>query len=79
MEEEKMESSKTKKMILNAILLGIGLILHQIFPALGAGITPDPNLKKFSHLRSPIHADQNLAPNKHVGTRMMVYQMIRSY
>ncbi len=39
-----MESSKTKKMILNAILLGIGLILHQIFPALGAGITPDVSL-----------------------------------
>lgn len=39
-----MRNSKTKKMILNAILLGIGLILHQIFPAIGAGITPDLTL-----------------------------------
>ncbi len=39
-----MRNSKTKKMILNAILLGIGLILHQIFPAIGGGITPDISL-----------------------------------
>lgn len=38
-----MRNSKTKKMILNAILLGIGLILHQIFPSIG-GITPDITL-----------------------------------
>lgn len=36
-----MKTSKTKKMVLNAILLGIGLILHQVFPAIGGGITPD--------------------------------------
>lgn len=35
-----MKTSKTKKMVLNAILLGLGLVLHQIFPAI-AGITPD--------------------------------------
>lgn len=34
----------TKKMILNAILLGIGLILHQILPVLAGGITPDITL-----------------------------------
>lgn len=34
----------TKKMILNAILLGIGFILHQVLPALAAGITPDMTL-----------------------------------
>lgn len=39
-----MRNSKTKKMILNAILLGIGLVLHQIFPAIGGGITPDISL-----------------------------------
>lgn len=39
-----MRNSKTKKMILNAILLGIGLLLHQIFPAIGGGITPDLTL-----------------------------------
>ncbi|MBC2575756.1 tryptophan transporter [Peptostreptococcus canis] len=39
-----MKNSKTKKMILNAILLGIGVLLHQIFPAIGAGITPDLTL-----------------------------------
>lgn len=39
-----MKNSKTKKMILNAILLGIGMILHQVFPALAGGITPDITL-----------------------------------
>ncbi|MEG0249812.1 MAG: tryptophan transporter [Peptostreptococcus sp.] len=39
-----MRNSRTKKMILNAILLGIGLIMHQIFPALGGGVTPDISL-----------------------------------
>lgn len=39
-----MKNSKTKKMILNAILLGIGVILHQIFPAIAGGITPDLTL-----------------------------------
>ncbi len=39
-----MRNSRTKKMILNAILLGIGLIIHQIFPALGGGVTPDVSL-----------------------------------
>lgn len=39
-----MSNSKNKKMVLNAILLAIGLILHYIFPAFGAGITPDVTL-----------------------------------
>lgn len=39
-----MTNSKTKKMILNAILLGIGVILHQVFPAIAGGITPDLTL-----------------------------------
>lgn len=39
-----MRSNKTKKMILNAILLGIGMILNQIVPAIGASITPDLTL-----------------------------------
>lgn len=39
-----MRNTKTRKMILNAILLGIGLLLHQIFPAIGGGITPDITL-----------------------------------
>lgn len=39
-----MKNSKTKKIILNAILLGIGMILHQVFPALAGGITPDITL-----------------------------------
>lgn len=39
-----MRNSKNKRMILNAILLAIGLILHYIFPAFGAGITPDITL-----------------------------------
>lgn len=32
---------KTKKMIINALLLGIGAILHQITPALGLPMQPD--------------------------------------
>lgn len=40
----KMRNSKTKTMILNAILLGIGFIAHQIFPAIAGGITPDLTL-----------------------------------
>lgn len=36
-----MKKFNTQKMVLNAILLGIGLLLHQIFPAIGGGITPD--------------------------------------
>nr|WP_314277782.1 tryptophan transporter [uncultured Peptostreptococcus sp.] len=39
-----MRNSKTKTMILNAILLGIGFIAHQIFPAIAGGITPDITL-----------------------------------
>nr|WP_313964593.1 tryptophan transporter [uncultured Peptostreptococcus sp.] len=39
-----MRNSKTKTMILNAILLGIGFIAHQIFPAIAGGITPDLTL-----------------------------------
>ncbi|WP_101772834.1 tryptophan transporter [Peptostreptococcus faecalis] len=39
-----MRNNNTKKMILNAILLAVGLILHYIFPAIGAGITPDLSL-----------------------------------
>lgn len=39
-----MRKSNTKKIILNAILLGIGMILNQIVPAIGAGITPDLTL-----------------------------------
>lgn len=37
-----MEKSKsTKKMIINALLLGIGAILHQITPAIGLPMQPD--------------------------------------
>ncbi|WAW13988.1 tryptophan transporter [Peptostreptococcus equinus] len=39
-----MRKSNTKKMIINAILLGVGLILNQIFPPIGGGITPDITL-----------------------------------
>lgn len=34
-------TEKTKKMIINALLLGIGAILHQITPALGLPMQPD--------------------------------------
>src|SRR3712207_1864419 len=40
----KRRTTNVKKMILNAILLGIGLILHQVLPALAGGITPDITL-----------------------------------
>ncbi|OPX47747.1 tryptophan transporter [Clostridium thermobutyricum] len=36
-----MRDSKTKKMIINALMLGIGAILHQITPALGLPMQPD--------------------------------------
>lgn len=39
-----MRRTDTKKMIINAILLGIGLILNQIIPPIGGGITPDITL-----------------------------------
>ena len=35
------KKEKTKKMITNALLLGIGAILHQITPALGLPMQPD--------------------------------------
>lgn len=35
------ENKNTKKMIVNAFLLGIGAILHQITPALGLPMQPD--------------------------------------
>lgn len=35
------KNEKTKKMIINALLLGIGAILHQITPALGLPMQPD--------------------------------------
>lgn len=35
------KKEKTKKMIINALLLGIGAILHQITPALGLPMQPD--------------------------------------
>ncbi|MBP1889330.1 hypothetical protein J2Z53_000911 [Clostridium moniliforme] len=35
------KNEKTKKMITNALLLGIGAILHQITPALGLPMQPD--------------------------------------
>ncbi|WP_024614769.1 tryptophan transporter [Clostridium sp. Ade.TY] len=34
-------TEKTKRMIINALLLGIGVILHQITPALGLPMQPD--------------------------------------
>ena len=39
-----MRKSKTKKMILNAILLGLGMLLNQLAPAIAVGITPDVTL-----------------------------------
>lgn len=36
-----MRNQKTKNMIINAILLGIGLVLNSIIPAFGLPITPD--------------------------------------
>ena len=34
-------NSNTKKIVINALLLGIGAILHQITPALGIPMQPD--------------------------------------
>ena len=36
-----MRSQKTKKMIINAILLAVGLVLNMVMPAIGLPITPD--------------------------------------
>lgn len=36
-----MRESKTKKMVLNALLIGIGALLHQLTPALGLPMQPD--------------------------------------
>ncbi|WP_297639787.1 tryptophan transporter [uncultured Clostridium sp.] len=36
-----MRNSKTKKMVLNALLIGIGALLHQLTPALGLPMQPD--------------------------------------